>query len=181
MKAFAMGTVLLPAVLWTAAVASEIDVQKSTMTVRVFKTGIFSALGHEHQISAPIKDGKLSESDHSVELTVDVRQMRVMDKDVSEKDRAEIQENMLGPKVLDSGTYPDLRFRSTAVEPVGDGRWAVSGSDLARADPPPEAGGQGARRALSRHCGAETEGLRNRTYQRWRRSRKGEERAAGGV
>ena len=66
-------------------------------------------------------------SDHSVELTVDVRQMRVMDKDVSEKDRAKIQENMLGPKVLDSGTFPDLRFRSTAVEPVGDGRWAVSG------------------------------------------------------
>ena len=60
MKAFAMGTVLLPAVLWTAAVASEIDVQKSTMTVRVFKTGIFSALGHEHQMSAPIKDGKLT-------------------------------------------------------------------------------------------------------------------------
>jgi len=127
MKAFAIGAALLPAVLWTAAVAGEIDVQKSVMTVRVFKTGIFSALGHEHEISAPIKDGTLSEADHSVEFTVDARQMRVMDKDVSEKDRAEIQENMLGPKVLDSEKYPEIRFRSTAVEPAGEGRWSVSG------------------------------------------------------
>jgi polyisoprenoid-binding protein YceI len=127
MKAFGLGAALLPAVLLAAAAASEIDVQKSVMTVRVFKTGIFSALGHEHEISAPIKDGKLSEADHSVEFTVDARQMKVMDKDVPEKDRAEIQENMLGPKVLDSGKYPDIRFRSTAVEPAGDGRWTVSG------------------------------------------------------
>ncbi|HYM06430.1 MAG TPA: YceI family protein [Terriglobales bacterium] len=127
MKAFAIGAALLPAVLWTAAVAGEIDVQKSVMTVRVFKTGIFSVLGHEHEISAHIKDGTLSKADHSVEFTVDARQMRVMDKDVSEKDRAEIQENMLGPKVLDSEKYPEIRFRSTAVEPAGEGRWSVSG------------------------------------------------------
>jgi polyisoprenoid-binding protein YceI len=127
MKGFAIAAVLLPAMLWTVALAKEIDVEKSTMTVRVFKAGIFSALGHEHEISASIRDGKFSESDHSVELTVDARQMRVMDKDLSEKDRAEIQGNMLGPKVLDSGEFPDITFRSTAVEPAGDGRWTVSG------------------------------------------------------
>ena len=60
-------------------------------------------------------------------LTVDARQMRVMDKDVSDKDRAEIQETMLGPKVLDTAQFPEIRFRSTAVEPAGDGRWTVSG------------------------------------------------------
>ena len=53
--------------------------------------------------------------------------MRVMDKDVSEKDRAEIQETMLGPKVLDAGRFPEIRFRSTAVEPAGAGRWTVRG------------------------------------------------------
>jgi polyisoprenoid-binding protein YceI len=129
MKAFAIwaAAVLLPAMLWATAMASEIDVQKSVMTVRVFKTGMFSAFGHEHEISAPIRNGKFSESDHSVELTVDARQMRVMDKEVSEKDRAEIQENMLGPKVLDAGQFSDIRFRSSAVEPAGAGRWTVSG------------------------------------------------------
>ena len=120
---------ILPAALWAAAAATpkEINTQKSVMTVRVFKSGMFSAFGHDHEISAPIRDGKFSEGDRSVDLTVDARQMRVMDKDVSDKDRAEIQENMLGPKVLDTGQFPEIRFRSTAVEPAGDGRWTVSG------------------------------------------------------
>ena len=116
---------LLPAALWAAA--SEIDTQKSVMTVRVLKAGVFSAFGHEHEISAPIKDGKFSEAERSVDLTVDVRQMRVMDKDVSDKDRAEIQETMLGPKVLDVARFPEIHFRSSVVEPAGNGRWSVTG------------------------------------------------------
>src|SRR5262245_37133480 len=85
----------------------EIDTQKSVMTVRVFKSGVFSAFGHEHEISAPIGHGTFNESQPSVELAVEARSLRVMDKDVSEKDRAEIQETMLGPKVLDSGKFPE--------------------------------------------------------------------------
>jgi len=123
-----VAAVLLPAALWAAA--SDIDTQKSVMTVRVLKAGMFSAFGHEHEISAPIKDGKFSETDRSVELTVDVRQMRVMDKEVSDKDRAEIQETMLGPKVLDTARFSEIHFHSTALEPAGAGRWIVTG-DLA--------------------------------------------------
>jgi polyisoprenoid-binding protein YceI len=123
--------VILPAALLAAAAATptptEIDTQKSVMTVRVSKSGMFSAFGHDHEISAPIRNGKFSEGDRSVDLTVDARQMRVTDQDVSDKDRAEIEENMLGPKVLDSGQFPEIRFHSTAVQPAGDGRWTVSG------------------------------------------------------
>ena len=131
-RSFAMwaGAVVLPAALWAAAAARprEIDTQKSVMTVRVFKSGLFSAFGHEHEISAPIRQGRFSENDRSsVDLTVDARQMRVMDKDVSEKDRAEIQEIMLSPKVLDTGQFPEIRFHSTAVERSGEGRWVVGG------------------------------------------------------
>ncbi len=110
--------VALPAVLWAAdsGTPRDIDVQKPVMTLRVSKAGLFSAFGHEHEISAPIQQGRFSESDRSVNLTVDARQMRVMDKDVSGKDRAEIQETMLGPKVLDSNQFPEIRFRSTIVE-----------------------------------------------------------------
>ena len=110
-----------------SAVGRDIDTQKSVMTVRVFKSGLFSAFGHEHEISAPIERGTITESRPSVELAVDARHMRVMDKDVSEKDRAEVQETMLGPKVLDTGQFPEIRFRSTAVEPAGKGRWVVRG------------------------------------------------------
>lgn len=125
----ALWVAVLTSALWAAdaATSTEIDIQKSAMTVKVFKSGLFSALGHEHEISAPIQQGRFSESDRSVELTVDARQMRVLDKDVSEKDRAEIQETMLGPKVLDSGRFPEIHFRSTAAEPAGPGRWTVRG------------------------------------------------------
>lgn len=127
--AISTAALFLPAVLWAANTAApvEIDAQKSVMTVRVFKSGLLSAFGHDHEISAPVKDGKFSESDRTVELTVDARQMRVVDKDVSEKERAEIQQTMLGPKVLDSGQFPEIQFRSTAVERTGDGHWMVMG------------------------------------------------------
>jgi polyisoprenoid-binding protein YceI len=127
--------VVLPLViLWVSLshaqqspVSRDIDTQKSVMTVRVFKSGVFSAFGHEHEISAPIEHGTFHESQPAAELVVDARKMRVMDKEVSEKDRAEIQETMLGPKVLDTRQFPEIRFHSTAVEPGEKGRWVVRG------------------------------------------------------
>jgi polyisoprenoid-binding protein YceI len=121
--------VVLPIAMWAAdgMASREIDTQKSVMTVRVFKSGLLSAFGHEHTISAPIRQGTFNERDYAAELAVDAGKMRVMDKDVSEKDRAEIQETMLGPKVLDAGKFPEIRFRSTAVESKAGGHWIVSG------------------------------------------------------
>ena len=115
--------------LWAAdaAATKTIDIGKSVMTVRVFKAGLFSAFGHEHEISAPIQQGSFTEGNPWVELTVDARKLRVMDKDVSDKDRAEIQQTMLGPKVLDSEKYPEIRFRSTRVDRLGEDKWIVHG------------------------------------------------------
>ncbi len=110
-----------------AAGPSEINSRQSVMTVHVLKSGMFSAFGHEHEISAPIQQGTLNEKERTVELTVDARKMMVMDKDVSEKDRAEIQETMLGPKVLDTEKFPEIRFRSTSVEVKSAGQWNVRG------------------------------------------------------
>ena len=110
-----------------AATPRTVDTAKSTLTVRVYKSGLFSAFGHEHEISAPIQQGTFSEDSPSVELTVDARQLRVMDKDVSDKDRAEVQETMLGPKVLDSQRYSEIRFRSIEIGRLGDGKWVVHG------------------------------------------------------
>ena len=184
MRTFAIwaAAAVLPAALWATAAASEIDTQRSVMTVRVFKSGVFSAFGHEHEISAPISDGKFSETDRSVDLTVDARQMRVMDKDVSEKDRAEIQGNMLGPKVLDTGQFPEIRFRSTAVEPAGKGRWAVTGDLTLHGQTHPlklevrvqNGHYQGSAQLKQRDFGIEP-------ISSWRRGGEGERRAARGV
>ena len=35
----------------------KIDMQKSTLTIHVGKTGVFSGLGHEHEVRAPIRSG----------------------------------------------------------------------------------------------------------------------------
>jgi polyisoprenoid-binding protein YceI len=105
-----------------------IDTKKSVMTVRVYKAGVFSALGHDHEIAAPIAAGKADPAARQVELRVEARRLRVEDAKVSEKDRAEIQKTMLGPEVLDVERHPEIVFRSTAVEPASAGSWTVRGS-----------------------------------------------------
>ncbi|PYX57007.1 MAG: hypothetical protein DMG73_14060, partial [Acidobacteria bacterium] len=103
-----------------AADASRlIDVEKSVMTVHVYKAGLFSAFGHNHEITAPIERGSFSDEKPVVDLVVNAHQMKVMDQDVSDKDRAEIQQTMLGPKVLDTEKFPNISFRSTQVEKLG--------------------------------------------------------------
>ena len=108
-------------------VSRTIDTEKSVMTVRVFKSGLFSGFAHDHEISAPIEEGSFDQATASVQLKVDARKLRVVDKDVSDKDRAEIQQTMLGPKVLDSERFPEIRFRSTGVEDITDRKWLVRG------------------------------------------------------
>jgi polyisoprenoid-binding protein YceI len=105
------------------------DLTRSTLTVRVFKAGLFSAFGHNHEIRAPIARGSFDESANlpSVELQVDTRQLQALDPDLSAKDRAEVQQTMLGPTVLDSARFPQIRFRSLTVEKAGEGKWRVHG------------------------------------------------------
>ena len=120
-------TVLLP--LWAADTNSQkaIDTARSVLTVRVYKAGLLSALGHEHEIRAAIREGAFDENKNTVEFIVDARTLRVLDADVSDKDRAEIQSTMLGPKVLDSAEFHEIRFRSTKVSRAGENRWTVQG------------------------------------------------------
>ncbi len=109
------------------SVARKIDLAHSTLTVRVYKSGLFSAFAHDHEIKAPIIHGQFTETRGPVEFLVDARQMKVMDPEASAKDRAEIQETMLGPKVLDSQKSPEITFRSSSVENSGTEQWAVVG------------------------------------------------------
>ena len=109
--------------------AAEIDAAHSTLTVHVYKTGLFSALGHNHEISAPIDASHVQPSgDLSVELRVDARKLRVLDPDASEDTRTQVQKTMLGPEVLDSDRLPEIHFRSTTVEASGADHWTVRGN-----------------------------------------------------
>src|SRR5437879_7031245 len=77
-----------------------IDPGKSVMTVRVYKAGLLSALGHNHEIAAPIAGGKVDATARQVELHTQARALQVRDPGVSEKDRTEIQSTLLGPEAL---------------------------------------------------------------------------------
>lgn len=113
-------------VAW-AATPAEIDTEHSTLTVRVYKSGLFSAFAHDHEIHAPIRQGSFDEDQKSVEFSVNARELRVMDPGVSDSERSQIQSTMLGPKVLDSDKFQEIRFRSTKIEPAGAGKWNVQG------------------------------------------------------
>ena len=109
--------------------ARKIDAAHSTMMVRVFKSGFFSAFAHNHEIEAPLDSGEVNESGAlSVELRVDARKLRVLDPEASADTRAQIQQTMEGPQVLDSGRFPEIHFQSTSVEPKGTNEWQVQGN-----------------------------------------------------
>ena len=122
---------MLTAPLWTGAASAQphaIDAAKSVMTVRVYKTGVLSALGHDHQITAPVSGGKVDAKAGQVELRVKAGALKVSDPGVSDKDRAEIQTTMLGTEVLDAEHNAEIVFKSTAAEPAGAGAWTVHGN-----------------------------------------------------
>ncbi len=60
------------AALWLSLLASPyalsaaehaIDTARSKITIHVGKTGLFSAAGHEHEVSAPIAEGAIDDAD----------------------------------------------------------------------------------------------------------------------
>ena len=119
----------LMCVLTVSAQQHNIDTQKSTLTIHVGKTGAFSGLGHEHEVHALIHSGTANTGSHpAVEIHVDARALRVIDKGESEKDRAEVQQTMLGPEVLDSEHHQEIVFKSTGAEPAGQERWTLHGN-----------------------------------------------------
>jgi polyisoprenoid-binding protein YceI len=105
-----------------------IDVERSTLTVRVFKAGLFRAFADNHTIQAPIAEGSLDDSAApSVQLAIDAKRMKVLDPGLSPKDREDVQTRMLGPDVLDTSRFAQIRFRSTAVQRQDGNRWLVRG------------------------------------------------------
>ena len=122
-----LGLLWVPLLVVDASSQKTIDTQRSVLTVRVYKAGAFSVFGHEHTIRAAIQKGSFDDDKGNVEFVVDARTLRVVDSDASDKDRAEIQNTMLGPKVLDSTQFQEIRFHAKDVKGSGENRWTVHG------------------------------------------------------
>ncbi len=107
--------------------ARAIDPSQSEMTLHVFRAGLFSFAGDNHEIRAPIAAGTIDEGARSVELRIDARQLKVLDPQLAPDKRAEVQERMLGPEVLDVAHYPEIVFHSTQVRSDRPGHLVITG------------------------------------------------------
>ena len=106
--------------------ASErpIDPSRSSITIHVGKSGLFSAAGHEHEVSAPIAAGAIDDSEQShIWLRVEAAKMTVL----PEKDQEAVQSTMQ-KSVLESAKFPEIRFESTSVKKIDSGKWKITGS-----------------------------------------------------
>ena len=106
------------------AAEKQIDPEQSTITIRVGKTGLFSAAGHEHIVKAPIAQSTIDDAG-AAHVTFGVEAARLMVQ--PEEHRAEIQHTMR-ERVLESSRYPEIRFASDKVQPDGAGRWDIAGT-----------------------------------------------------
>jgi len=105
-----------------------IDTQQSTVTVRVFKSGLFRAFADDHIIQAPLAEGSLDDSSTPhVQIVIDARRMRVLDPGLSAGNRQEVQTRMLGSEVLDVNRFQWISFHSVAVQRLDAGAWLVRG------------------------------------------------------
>ena len=110
------------------AMPGAIDVEHSTITVHVYRSGLFSFAGDNHEIQAPIVSGTVEEAARTVEFTIEVRRMRVLDPNLSADKRSQVQDKMLSSEVLDADRYPEIKFHSTKVELKGGNTLSVSGN-----------------------------------------------------
>ena len=104
-----------------------IDTNRSTVTVRVFKAGLFRAFADDHLIQAPLLDGSLDPAIPHVQVVIDARRMRVLDPGLSARDRQDVQARMLGPDVLDVNRFQWISFHSITIQQLDAGGWQVRG------------------------------------------------------
>src|SRR6266545_860923 len=111
-----------------AAQTQSIDTARSVITVRVFKSGLFSAFADNHEIRAPISSGLLDAAGERVEVNVDARKLVVLDPNLPAEKRLQVQERMLGPEVLDSNHFPEIRFQANNVREEAADHFLVAGT-----------------------------------------------------
>jgi polyisoprenoid-binding protein YceI len=125
----------LSVILFVLALASAVRTQaqnratylaiakQSKIELHVYREGFLKAFGHDHQISATEFAGKVQLaadiSESSVTFSIEAKSLVVLDPGESEKDRKEVQETMLGEKVLNAARFPQIQFVSSKVRSVG--------------------------------------------------------------
>jgi hypothetical protein len=109
------------------AQTQPIDTEHSVVTVRVFKSGLFSAFADNHEIRAPISAGVLDEAER-VEIVVDSRKLVVLDPNLPPEKRQQVEERMLGPEVLDANQFHEIRFHANHLNEESADHFFLAGT-----------------------------------------------------
>ncbi len=100
----------------------KIIAAESSLWVYVAKAGLFSALAHNHEIGVRSFSGNVTVPDAgasggALTLDIEAKSLVVLDKKVSEDDRAKIF-NSMHNEVLESAKHPQIAFKSISVRDV---------------------------------------------------------------
>ena len=120
-----LGGAVLSAV---SASGTDSNSTRSSITIHVNKSGLFSAFAHNHVIVAPIAQSTIDPRNMTAEIRVHSNDLKLTDPGDSDSTRAEIQATMLGPKVLDAGKYPEIHFASSRIEQTSTDHFRVMGN-----------------------------------------------------
>ncbi len=114
--------VLLAFLVFTATAQTKtytIVPSESSFWVFAGKSGVFSALAHDHEIGVKSFGGKVTvpqsgAAGGSLQLEVEAKSLVVLDKKPSEEDKKKIFDSMHN-EVLESARYEKISFRSVSV------------------------------------------------------------------
>src|SRR5688500_8387813 len=94
------------------------DASTADCTVLTFKEGLLSAIAHDLEIRGGEFSVEIDDATRAIDARFDARSLRVVRAiggNVSEKDRAKIEGNIVAD-VLRADRFGEIRFRSTKVE-----------------------------------------------------------------
>jgi polyisoprenoid-binding protein YceI len=110
----------------------SIDADRSVLTVRTGKAGLFAFAGHEHVIRALSVRGEIvadaaAVEGSSVSLAIDARSLTVQTEGEPPDDVAKVEVRMRGPELLDVVRFPEILFQSLSVsgKPQGEAHFEI--------------------------------------------------------
>jgi polyisoprenoid-binding protein YceI len=98
----------------------DLDAKASRVEIHVFRAGAFSGLGDNHTIELRRFSGEASRSPGDpwhVHVVGESTSLTVLDPNLSDSDRKEVQKTMLGASQLDAARFPHIDIRGRAVRP----------------------------------------------------------------
>ena len=113
-------------------VALRADPARSKLQIELGTAGFLKFMGDEHLIDVgsyqcEVNLDEKNPANSSVKLVVKTASLKVQDPKLEAEKRAEVQETMRGPKVLDVAKYPEITFESKKVSAGEEGKYRVEG------------------------------------------------------